>query len=188
MSEAMSSDEHPTESAPHGDGKLALVTGATGYIGGRLAPALQDAGYRVRALARTPRKLRDLPWAERAEVVQGDVTDAESVREAMRGVDVAYYLVHALGTGSDFERTDREAARIFAREAREAGVRRIVYLGGLTPEGVPESLSRTCARAPRSAASSSTPGCPPPCCAPPWCWAPAPPPSRCSATSPSGCR
>ncbi len=139
MSEAMSSDEHPTESAPHGDGRLALVTGATGYIGGRLAPALQDAGYRVRALARTPRKLRDLTWAERAEVVQGDVTDAESVREAMRGVDVAYYLVHALGTGSDFERTDREAARIFAREAREAGVRRIVYLGGLTPEGVPES-------------------------------------------------
>lgn len=70
--------------------------------------------------------------------MRGDVTDAASVAAALRGVDVAYYLVHALGTGEDFEETDRRAARIFGEQARAAGVRRIVYLGGLTPAGVPE--------------------------------------------------
>ncbi|MFJ5036144.1 SDR family oxidoreductase, partial [Streptomyces sp. NPDC088560] len=116
-----------------------LVTGASGYIGGRLVPELLHAGYRVRCLARTPRKLRDHPWADRVEVVRGDVLDAASVARAMDGVDVAYYLVHALGTGRDFERTDRDAARVFGEQARRAHVRRLVYLGGLTPEGVPES-------------------------------------------------
>lgn len=115
-----------------------LVTGATGYVGGRLVPELLDAGDSVRCLARTPAKLRDHPWAHRVEVTRGDVTDPVRVREAMRGVDVAYYLVHALGSGRDFEETDRRAARVFGTEARRAGVRRIVYLGGLTPEGVPE--------------------------------------------------
>ncbi|MCS0636785.1 SDR family oxidoreductase [Streptomyces sp. LP05-1] len=119
-------------------GPLSLVTGATGYIGGRLVPELLDAGHRVRCLARSPGKLRDHPWAGRAEVVKGDLTDEGSVREAMRGVDVAYYLVHALGTGRGFEEKDRAAARNFARSAEEAGVRRVVYLGGLTPAGVPE--------------------------------------------------
>lgn len=124
--------------AGRGAGPLCLVTGATGYIGGRLVPELLDAGHRVRCLARTPVKLRDHPWAGRAEVVRGDVTDEESVRAAMAGVDVAYYLVHSLGSAKDFERTDREAARLFGERARAAGVRRIVYLGGLTPRGVPE--------------------------------------------------
>lgn len=119
-----------------------LVTGASGYIGGRLVPELLDAGHRVRCLVRTPSKLRDHPWGPRIEAVRGDVTDPESVATAMRGIDVAYYLVHALGTGPDFEETDRRAARIFAEQAHAAGVRRIVYLGGLTPRGVPErSLS-----------------------------------------------
>ncbi|MCX4595415.1 SDR family oxidoreductase [Streptomyces sp. NBC_01549] len=119
-----------------------LVTGATGYIGGRLVPELLDAGHRVRCLARSPAKLRDYPWVDDAEVVRGDVTDAGSVAEALRGVDVAYYLVHALGTGHAFEETDRKAAGIFGEQARAAGVRRIVYLGGLTPAGVPrERLS-----------------------------------------------
>ncbi|MFF4750448.1 SDR family oxidoreductase [Streptomyces sp. NPDC002514] len=116
-----------------------LVTGASGYIGGRLVPELLDAGHRVRCLVRTPGKLRDHPWADRVEIVQGDVTDAESVARAMDGVHVAHYLVHALGTGRDFERTDRDAARVFGEQARRAGVRRLVYLGGLAPEGVPES-------------------------------------------------
>ncbi|MFJ2843142.1 SDR family oxidoreductase [Streptomyces griseofuscus] len=117
---------------------LCLVTGATGYIGGRLVPELLAAGYRVRCLARSPGKLRDHPWAGEVEVAGGDVTDAESVRVAMRGVAAAYYLVHALGTGRGFEDTDREGARVFGAQAADAGVRRIVYLGGLTPAGVPE--------------------------------------------------
>jgi uncharacterized protein YbjT (DUF2867 family) len=115
-----------------------LVTGATGYLGGRLVPELLAAGYSVRCLARSPGKLRDHPWAGRAEVVRGDVTDPVSVRAAMEGMDVAYYLVHALGTGRGFEETDRCAARIFGEQGRAAGIRRIVYLGGLTPSGVPE--------------------------------------------------
>ncbi|MFE3849869.1 SDR family oxidoreductase [Streptomyces griseorubiginosus] len=119
-------------------GPRCLVTGATGYIGGRLVPELLDAGYRVRCLARSPGRLRDHPWADRAEVVGGDVTDPASVARAMDGVDVAYHLVHAMGSGDDFEETDRKAARIFAEEARNAGVRRIVHLSGLTPAGVPE--------------------------------------------------
>jgi uncharacterized protein YbjT (DUF2867 family) len=122
-----------------GDGaELCLVTGATGYIGGRLVPELLAAGYRVRCLVRSPQRLRDHPWAGRAEVVRGDLTDAESLARAMDGVGVAYYLVHALGSGGDFEETDRRAARNFGEAARAAGVRRIVYLGGLTPAGVPE--------------------------------------------------
>ncbi|MFF0041153.1 SDR family oxidoreductase [Streptomyces mirabilis] len=126
------SDDDPRP-GPH-----CLVTGATGYIGGRLVPELLAAGHRVRCLARSPAKLRDYPWSGDAEVVRGDVTDAGSVAEALRGIDVAYYLVHALGTGHGFEETDRKAARIFGEQAHAAGVSRIVYLGGLTPEGVPE--------------------------------------------------
>ncbi|MDJ0463292.1 SDR family oxidoreductase [Streptomyces sp. H27-C3] len=115
-----------------------LVTGASGYIGGRLVPELLGAGHQVRCMARTPEKLRDFPWAGQVETVRGDVTDAESTASALKGIDVAYYLVHALGTGRGFEDTDRRAAKVFAEEARAAGVRRVVYLGGLTPARIPE--------------------------------------------------
>ncbi|GGX36083.1 SDR family oxidoreductase [Streptomyces noursei] len=130
-------DTNPT--GHPGGGLTCLVTGATGYIGGRLVPELLDAGHRVRCLARTPGKLRDHPWADRVEIVQGDVTDPDAVARAMRDVHVAYYLVHALGTGRGFEETDRTAARVFGEQARRAGVGRLVYLGGLTPRAVPEA-------------------------------------------------
>jgi len=109
-----------------------LVTGATGYIGGRLAPRLIEAGHEVRALSRSAGRLRDVPWGPRAEIVEGDLGDPGSLERALEGVDVAYFLVHSLGQ-SDFERRDREAARNFARAAYAKGVRRIVYLGGPEP-------------------------------------------------------
>src|SRR3954471_10298323 len=109
-----------------------LVTGATGYIGGRLAPRLLDAGHTVRCLSRSAARLRDVPWAGRVEVAQGDLTDPESLRAATQGVDVAYFLVHSLGR-RDFEEVDRRAAENFATACRESGVSRIVYLGGPEP-------------------------------------------------------
>ncbi|RSM56617.1 DUF2867 domain-containing protein [Actinoplanes sp. ATCC 53533] len=109
-----------------------LVTGATGYIGGRLAPRLLDAGHRVRCLSRSAARLRDVPWVGRAEVVEGDLSDPATLPAAFAGVDVAYFLVHSLGQ-RDFERVDREAARNFAVAAKAAGVGRIVYLGGPEP-------------------------------------------------------
>lgn len=115
-----------------------LVTGASGYVGGRLVPELLAAGHTVRCLARTPAKLRDHPWADQVEIVAGDVTEPASVQAALEGVDVAYYLVHALGGGKNFERTDRHAAHTFGQACHAARVARIVYLGGLTPAGVPE--------------------------------------------------
>jgi uncharacterized protein YbjT (DUF2867 family) len=123
---------------PAGRAPLCLVAGATGYIGGRLVPELLAAGHRVRCLARDPGRLRDQPWAARVETVTADVTRPETLPAAFEGVDVAYYLVHALGTGAGFEETDRRAAGAFGAAAKDAGARRIVYLGGLTPDGVPE--------------------------------------------------
>ncbi|SHN44116.1 SDR family oxidoreductase [Cryptosporangium aurantiacum] len=109
-----------------------LVTGATGYIGGRLVPRLLEQGHHVRCLARTPAKLRDVPWASGIEIAEGDVTDPDAVRAAVDGVDVVYYLVHSLGTRG-FDDLDRRAAETVAQAAADAGVRRIVYLGGLYP-------------------------------------------------------
>ncbi|GLY03599.1 MULTISPECIES: SDR family oxidoreductase [Actinoplanes] len=110
-----------------------LVTGATGYIGGRLAPRLLEAGHDVRCLARSAGRLRDVPWADRVEIVEGDLLKPDTLRAAMEGVDVAYFLVHSLGQ-RDFERRDRDAAHHFADAARAAGVKRIVYLGGPEPD------------------------------------------------------
>lgn len=115
-----------------------VVFGATGYIGGRLVPELVRAGHRVRVVARTPAKLAEVPWRDRVEVVRGDVTAAEDVAVAVDGQQVVYYLVHSL-TQRDFTGIDQRAARTVATAARAAGVERIVYLGGIVPEGVPLS-------------------------------------------------
>jgi uncharacterized protein YbjT (DUF2867 family) len=109
---------------------LILLTGGTGYIGGRLLPLLEQRGCRLRCVCRQPERLRSRVAAT-TEVVQGDVMDPESLRLAMFGVDTAYYLVHSLGTKQDFEREDRQAAANFGAAARQAGVQRIIYLGGL---------------------------------------------------------
>ena len=103
-----------------------LVTGASGYIGGRLVPELLAAGYPVRCMARDPGKLSDRPWSGDVETVVADALDGAAVRQALAGVDVAYYLIHSLGAGASFEQRDRDAAGIFADAAMSAGVRRIV--------------------------------------------------------------
>jgi uncharacterized protein YbjT (DUF2867 family) len=107
-----------------------LVTGATGYIGGRLVPLLLERGHEVTCLARNPARL--IGRFAGARVVQGDVFQRDDVLRAMHGQDVAYYLVHSMsGHGGDFAANDRIAAQIVAEAARDAGVRRIIYLGGL---------------------------------------------------------
>src|SRR5579872_1452348 len=110
-----------------------LVTGASGYIGGRLVPELLSAGYAVRCMARDPGKLSDRPWSEQVEIAVADAMDESAVRRALEGVDVAYYLIHSLGADASFEWRDRTAAGIFAAAAKAAEVRRIVYLGGIVP-------------------------------------------------------
>jgi uncharacterized protein YbjT (DUF2867 family) len=116
-----------------------LVTGATGYIGGRLVPRLLEAGLTVRAMARNPDNLAKVPWHDEVEVVRGDLTDPQSLTEAFAGVDVVYYLVHSMGTSKDFVAEERQSARNVVEAAQKAGVRRLVYLSGLHPEDTPLS-------------------------------------------------
>ena len=109
---------------------VVLLTGASGYVGGRLLPLLEAKGVTLRCLARSPDKLRSLA-ASSTEVVQGDVLDPSALNAALQGVEIAYYLVHLMVASTDFEREDRQAAANFAEAAKKAGVRRIIYLGGL---------------------------------------------------------
>lgn len=109
-----------------------LLTGATGFVGSNLLPALVDAGHDVRAMSRDPAGY-DPPVD--AEVVGGDLLEPATLEGAFENVDAAYYLVHSMGSGDDFEERDRQAAENFAEAAGEAGVDRVVYLGGLGEEG-----------------------------------------------------
>ncbi|MEO1008074.1 MAG: SDR family oxidoreductase [Planctomycetota bacterium] len=115
-----------------------FLTGATGYIGGRLAPRLLDAGHSVRCLVREPRKLAMRHWFDhpRVEIVQGDVLDAEALAGRMAGCDVGYYLIHSMeASGGEFADRDRSLASSFAEAAARAGLSRVIYLGGLGEMG-----------------------------------------------------
>lgn len=122
--------------------RLCLVTGATGYVGGRLVPRLLEAGFRVRVLARHPERLRDQPWAGDVDIVGGDAERPDDLREALTGVDIAYFLLHSLQEGSQLEAEESRLATNFGNAAREACVSRIVYLGGLAPDLPPSEMSR----------------------------------------------
>lgn len=111
--------------------KPLLVTGATGYIGGRLIPRLLAAGYPVRALVRDRKRLEGRPWLGQVEVVEGDALDPASLRRALEGVSAAYYLIHGMQGGETHAERDLQTARNFARQAESARIQRIIYLGEL---------------------------------------------------------
>jgi len=112
-----------------------LVSGATGYVGGRLVPHLLQAGYTVRCFVRDERRLRAQPWGDAVDVAVGDALDYDTVEPALADIDAAYYLIHSLGSGDDFAERDRTAAANFRRAAAAQGVQRIIYLGGIRPKG-----------------------------------------------------
>ena len=130
-----------TPHSPDSEAPIYLVTGATGYVGGRLVAQLLKEGVRVRVLARHPERLRDFPWADHIEVAPGDAGDPVSLAKAMQDVDVAYYLLHSLQEGHQLEREERRIAENFAQCAKNANIKRIVYLGGLAPNIPAEKMS-----------------------------------------------
>ena len=128
------------------DAQRVLVTGATGYIGGRLVPLLLADGHKVRVLVRSPEKLNDVPWHNDVEIVKGDLSDLRSVESAFADVDTVYFLVHSMASGKGFAAQEEAIAHNVAAAAERARVKRIVYLGGLHPDtgGLsPHMASRT---------------------------------------------
>lgn len=115
--------------------KKILVTGASGYIGGRLVPKLLDEGYDVRVFARSEDSLKRKKWFKKVEVAIGDLEKPETVKKALEGVDAAYYLVHSMYDGSDFAEKEAEITTTFAESAAANKVKLVIYLGGLLPEG-----------------------------------------------------
>lgn len=114
-----------------------LLTGATGYVGGRLIPLLEKRNLHLRCLARKPDQLRSRVQPA-TEVVPGDVLDEPSLEKALEGVTTAYYLVHLMSGTKDFEQADRQAAENFSRAAKKSGLKKLVYLGGLGDDRDPK--------------------------------------------------
>nr|WP_104913197.1 SDR family oxidoreductase [Pontimonas salivibrio] len=113
----------------------ALVTGASGYVGGRLVPRLLEQGFEVSVIVRDAHRLDDVPWRSQVTVFVGDLRDEEAVAKAVTGQDIVYYLVHSMSHADDFASVEREIAHIVARQAAKHNVSRIIYLGGLHPAG-----------------------------------------------------
>jgi len=130
--------EDALRAAPKPDGSYprVLVLGATGYIGGRLVPRLLAGGYQVRVLSRSSGRIEALPWANDVEVVEGDAADPDAMGVSVSDVDIIYFLVHSMTSGHDYGRLDRAIAINVALQASAHHVGRIVYLGGLHPDGV----------------------------------------------------
>jgi len=118
------------------DHELILVTGATGYVGGQLVPRLLEQGFKVRVFIRNRKKLKNFAWSSKVQVVVGDILKPNTLESALSGVDAAYYLIHSMTAGADFAERDIAAARNFGHAAESAGVKRVIYLGGLGAESV----------------------------------------------------
>ncbi len=126
-----------------------LVTGSTGYIGGRLVPRLLDRGYRVRCMVRSRERLRNRPWENDVEVVEADALDYDTLAAALESIDVAYYLINPLnGVDKQFNDRNRRAAQNFGKAAKIAGVQRIIYLGRIRPVLRRQSSCPDCDREP----------------------------------------
>ncbi|MCL6422518.1 SDR family oxidoreductase [Brachybacterium sp. JHP9] len=122
--------------APGAGPRRILVTGASGYVGARLVPALLDRGAQVRVTGRSAERLAAWPWGQDVDIAEADLADRMAVRRAVEGMEVVVFLVHAMGGGRGYARREARMARIMAEEAERAGVRRIVYLSGIHPEDV----------------------------------------------------
>lgn len=112
-----------------------VVTGASGYVGGRLVPRLLEKGHTVTVIVRDTSRLDDVPWRDKVTIVQGDLEDRRVVKEALTGQEVLYYLVHSMASSAQFDALEAKIATTVAEEAKTAGLSRIVYLGGLHPDG-----------------------------------------------------
>ena len=123
----MESQNHQTAS----EGRLYLVTGASGYVGGRLVRDLLSDGKKVRVFVRDAKKIAQQPWADRVDVVQGTATNSQDLDRALAGVHTAYYLLHSINVSTDFETIEAQMAKRFADSTEAAHVKQIIYLGGI---------------------------------------------------------